>query len=110
MTSGCKKGESPVIIEVNLDGMAARAASLREQTASTLRTLAADTTAVADSAVSATVDSADLHVFSSRLNDFSTVTLPAAIQAVESFAGSMEAARSNYAQAQETAITRALLL
>lgn len=99
-----------MIIEVNLDGMAGRVAALRGETVSTMRTLAADTTAVADSAVSATVDSADLHVFSSRLNDFSTVTLPAAIQAVESFADGMEAARSNYAQAQETAITRALLL
>ena len=99
-----------MIIEVNLDSMAARAAFLQGQTVPGLRTLAAETTAVADSSVPAAGDSADLHVFSSRLNDFSTVTLPAAIQDVESFAGSMEPARSNYAQAQETAITRAQLL
>ena len=99
-----------MIIEVNLDSMAARAAFLQGQTVPGLRTLAAETTAVADSSVPAAGDSADLHVFSSRLNDFSTVTLPAAIQAVESFAGSRDAARSNYAQAQETAIPRARLL
>ena len=99
-----------MIIDVNLDGMAARAASLRGQTASTLRTLAAATTAAADGSVPAAGESADLHVFSTRLNDFATVTLPNAIQAVESFADSVEAARGNYAQAQETAITRALLL
>ncbi len=99
-----------MIIEVYLDGMSARVASLRGQTVSGLRTLAAETTAVADGSVSATVDSADMQVFSSRLNQFSTVTLPAAIQAVESFADGMAAARGTYAQAQETAITRALLL
>ena len=110
MTSGCKKGESPLIIEVNLDSMAARTAFLQGQTVPGLRTLAAETTAVADSSVPAAGESADLQVFSSRLNAFSTVTLPNAIQAVESFAGGMEAAYSNYAQAQETAITRALLL
>ena len=99
-----------MIIEVYLDGMTAQVASLREQTVPGLRTLAAETTAVADGSVSATVDSADMQVFSNRLNDFSTVTLPAAIQAVESFADGMAAARDNYAQAQETAITRALLL
>ena len=99
-----------MIIEGTLDGMAARAASLREQTASTLRTLAAATTAAADGSVPAVGEYADLHVFSTRLNDFATMTLPNAIQAVESFADSVEAARGNYAQAQETAITRALLL
>ena len=99
-----------MIIEVNLNSMAAQAASLRGQTASTLRTLAAETTAVADGSVPAAGESADLQVFSTRLDAFATVSMPSAIQAVESFADGLDAARSNYAQAQESAITRALLL
>ena len=69
-----------MIIEVYLDGMTAQVASLREQTVPGLRTLAAETTAVADGSVSAKVDSADMQVFSNRLNDFSTVTLPASMR------------------------------
>ncbi|MGN1021030.1 MAG: hypothetical protein ACI4O7_11755 [Aristaeellaceae bacterium] len=99
-----------MIIEVNLDSMAAKAASLRGQTVATLRALTAETTAVADGSVPAAGESADLQVFSTRLSGVATVTLPNAIQAVESFADGIDAARGNYAQAQETAITRALLL
>ena len=98
-----------MIIDVNLDGMAARAASLRGQTASTLRTLAAATTAAADGSVPAAGESADLHVFSTRLNDFATMQAERSSAATSS-ADSVEAARGNYARAQETAITRALLL
>ncbi|MGN0973085.1 MAG: hypothetical protein ACI4OY_14095 [Aristaeellaceae bacterium] len=99
-----------MIIEAHLDSMAARVSALRSQTIPALCTLSAETMAISSASVPAAGESADLNVFSTRLSGYASEQLPAVTRAVESFADGLDAARNNYAQAQEAAITRALLL
>ena len=99
-----------MIIDVRLDGLDRTAARFQSHTVPRIRQVQEALQGVAQNAIPQAAESQDGSLTSEQLNTMVDRHIGGLAQGLEDYANRIKAIRSKYTQAQERAITRALLL